>query len=70
MLFYVRFLQLTSKPLCNGEDCFYVMLFIVLAILMYQSSGCAHSFPPLNKVGFNVIYFYGLFLGNQQGKCP
>ena len=28
----------------------------VLAILIYQSSGCAHSFPPSNKVGFSVIY--------------
>ena len=70
VLFYVRFLQLISESVCNEEDCFYVVLFIVLAILMHQSSGCAHSFPPLNKVGFSVIYFYGLILGNQQGKCP
>ena len=44
-----------------GKDCFYVMLFIVLAILTYQSSGCAHSFPPSNKVGFSVIFLWTLF---------
>ena len=49
-----------------GKDCFYVVLFIVLAILTYRSSGCVHSFPPSNKIGFSVIYFYGLFLGNRQ----
>ena len=46
------------------------MLFIVLAILICRSIGCEHSFPPSNKVGFIVIYFYGLFLGNRQRKMP
>ena len=33
------------------------MLFIVLAILQVPKSGCVHSFPPSNKVGFSVIIF-------------
>ena len=53
-----------------GEECFCVMLFIVLAILIYQSSGCVHGFPPSNKVGFSVIYFLWTVLGNQQRKMP
>ena len=46
------------RPSHHGEDDFYIVLFIVLAILQVPKSGCAHSFPPLNKVGFSVIYFY------------
>ena len=37
------------------------MLFIVLAILIYRSSGCVHSFPPLNKVEFSVIFLWTVF---------
>ena len=70
MLFYVRFLQLTLKPLCKEEDCFYVMLFIILAILRYQSSGCAHSFPPSNQVGFSVIYFLWTDFRKLTRKMP
>ena len=44
-----------------GKIIFILCCLIVLAILQDVKSGCAHSLPPLNKVGFSVIYFYDRF---------
>ena len=47
----------TQNPDDTGEKCFDIMLFIILAISQILKSGCAHSFPPSNKVGFFVTDF-------------
>ena len=47
----------TQNPNDLGEKCF-DMLFIVLAISQVLKSGCAHSFPPSNKVGCSVISIF------------
>ena len=56
--------DLQLDPDVMGKIIFYIVLFIVLAFLQVPRSGCAHSFPPLNKVGFSIIYFYDCLLGN------
>ena len=47
----------TQNPDDMGKKCFDIMLFIVLAISQVLKSGCAHSFPPSNRIGHSVFLF-------------
>ena len=50
----------TLNPADTGKKCFDIMLFIVLAISQVLKSGCAHSFPPSNKVGCSDLRIFRL----------